>query len=140
MSDLAILRAELQALRAEEAKLVSDSEELSAKLRTVNTRLQELRGSWCQGGLIKQAHSDYKRAEARERDKQLPRVVWQREPEHSEKELVLVKATPKRLFVRGIGCPHCSQYDRSTGLRAGRADNGRSGIIDVSKTLGESND
>ena len=138
MSDVARLKAEWQSLRDEEHRLSQEADRLAEQQRKVAGRLRELRGSaWESGGLIRIALAAWKQADATERDKRLPRVIWKRDPKFGEKELVLVKATPKRLFVRGIGWPHCSQYDRSTGMRAGRADTGHGGIIDVAKTLGD---
>ena len=137
MSDVERLKAEWQALRDEESRLQVEATRLNDELRMITDRLRELNDNWGQWGLIRQACDKLKRAEAAERDATLPRVVWKREPKYGETRLVLVKATPKRLYVRRIGLPMCEQYDRSTGMRPGRPDNGFGGIIDVEKTIAQ---
>lgn len=139
MSEVDRLKAEWESLRAEELRLAADAERLTMQLRTITDRLRELRGHWNDIGAVKYACNKWQQAVSRERDKSLPRVIWAREPKYGEKELVLVKATPKRLFVRRIGDACYQQYDRSTGMRVGRPNSGFSGIIDVAKTLGTTN-
>ena len=137
MSEVERLKAEWQSLRDEESRLQLEATRLNDELRKVTDRILELNDHWGRYGLIRNARLALDVAEAIERDSSLPRVVWKQEPNWGNKELVVVKATPKRLTVRRIGSPYNVQYERATGMRPGMRED--YGIIDVAKTLGTTN-
>jgi len=96
--------------------------------------------------LVAKAYAAWKRAERVEANKELPRVVWAQAPEansydKTRDDMVLVKTTPKRLFVRrrGDGVDSVIQYERATGKRVGNWNADWNGIIDVAATLAAAN-
>jgi len=142
MNEVERLKHEWQTLRDEKMRLEIQIKELEARVTEKTQRLRELTGDWGRSSLVAKAYAAWRRAELVEADKELPRVIWAQPPsannyDRSDDDMVLVKATEKRLFVRrrGDGVDNVIQYVRATGNRVGKWNACWNGIIDVAATL-----
>lgn len=132
--DLLEARERLQSLKDEHATLSRRAKVLEAESSAVDKRLRELAGtyydrSYCK---ISSAESDVKNAEERLRRESLPLAVWKEQPKYGDRDVVVTRATPKRIYVGAVDGTREDYYDITTGMRSCGSSYG---VLDVPATL-----
>lgn len=131
-AELEVKIIELEAARVREAvrKARKDVEALEK-------RQKELYGGWHSHGLIDQAKTKLKQACRDLIDSGARKVVWATPPSWScrqeDKTYVVVKVTPKRVYIREAGTDREKYHDKLAGNGNSKYD----GKIDIEKTFPE---
>lgn len=130
--DLTVTQAEaaLKALEEEYAALSEEEKRLEARLKEVEARRRQLKGWNPRDGEIARARNEFEHAKRIEQDAALPRVLVKSGWREDMIQMVLIKVTPKRIYLREIGGVREEIFDRD-----GKAYVGQ--ILDVEALLKE---
>lgn len=128
-------QAALKVLEDEVVALRKRKETLSAELQAVDHRLHQLTGGWSGTGELANARAKVTQAQREEQDAAARLVIWEVEPySHSNtKPYIVVKITPKRIYVRPQGVSRAQYYNRD-GLSESSWEKSK---IDVAATFPE---
>jgi len=113
MTPIEEARATLARLQQERVEIAANIAVYEEAIKAMERRDSILMG-WARDGLIPQAQATLARLEQAEKDQALPRPVWIRAP---EKEYVITKVTPARVYLRVVGESDEQQWQRATGYR-----------------------
>jgi uncharacterized protein YoxC len=130
-----LAKKKVQGLKDERDRLKEETTELSAQLKAKETRIRELVSIWS-GGEISEAQREVKVAERNLADDAARKVVWVEEPSFfrsNGSQYIVVKVTPKRIYIRQAGHNTEVFRDRATGCGKHSFD----GIIALAATFPE---
>jgi hypothetical protein len=129
------LLAELNALKARRIELKEERADIAERLEEISEELNDLEPLYSYGyrGKIREVNDAYEEALMEEQDGLLPSPVWVKAPSRiGEKLLIARKPTPKRIYIKKVGCKDDFIYSKADGMYCGIL---ACGILDVDETI-----
>lgn len=137
MNEVEQAQAELDSLKSEWTYLQQERKHLEDTLKEIEARSKELHNIWLADGLIYQAERRLAKAQLKAEDENARLVVWKAGQPHwtRDRQYVVSKVTPKRIYIRAKGNDRAEFYGRD-GIKPNRPVTSY-GQIDIEATFPE---